>query len=199
MSAPRPAIALDRFPTLSELREKYLARTGRPLELADDRRAPKPAASPVTVRAASATGGTIEAVLLAGDVMGTRLGDTLHLTLPFPPRTKKNGTTIGIRQKKAYRVFRQRVVRALEPLKGRLRLPLPEAHYNIAAIYYVDRRGELADKVGLDQGLYDALENAGVITNDWQLRTADGTRVVFGAAQPRVEITITPIPLPPRE
>jgi hypothetical protein len=118
----------------------------------------------------------------------------LRLVLPFPPRTKKNGTTLGIRQKQSYRNYRDAIVRAMQALLGVLELPLPEADYNIAATYYVDRYGKTADKCGLDQGLYDALENAGVVTDDWQFRTDDGTRIVAGDPHPRVELTITPIP-----
>jgi hypothetical protein len=84
-------------------------------------------------------------------------------------------------------------MRVIEPMHGRLRLPLPDQPYNIRVIYHVDRRGESADKVGLDQGLYDALENSGVVTNDWFFRTDDGSRVVFGSEKPRVEIVITPL------
>jgi Holliday junction resolvase RusA-like endonuclease len=131
-----------------------------------------------------------------GSVLGEcrRAGDVFYLQLLLPPRTKKNGTTLGIKQSKAYRGYRDAIIAALPELaRASLGLPLPEREYNIAATYYVDRRGERADKVGLDQGLYDALENAGVVTNDWQFRTADGTRIVFGDPRPRVEITITPL------
>lgn len=130
---------------------------------------------------------------------GRRLGDRLDLSIVRPPRTKKNGGKGGfggIRQRKAYRDFRDAVVAAIAPLKHQLRLPLPEQAYNIAATYYVDRGGEKADKCGLDQGLYDALENAGVVTNDWQFRTDDGTRIIAGDPTPRVELTITPIEEP---
>jgi Holliday junction resolvase RusA-like endonuclease len=61
-------------------------------------------------------------------------------------------------------------------------------------VYFVDRYGEKADLTGLNQGLFDVLQDAGVITNDWQFRTSDGTRIVFGDEHPRVEITITNLP-----
>lgn len=126
----------------------------------------------------------------------SRFGDTLRLVLNLAPRTKKNGGKGGfggIRQRPAYRRYRDAIIAALAPLRSQLRLPLPEREYNIAATYYVDRGGEQADKCGLDQGLYDALENAGVVTDDWQFRTDDGTRIVAGDPHPRVELTITPI------
>lgn len=122
-----------------------------------------------------------------------RKGDALELRLVLPPRTKKNGTMLGIRQTPAYRRYRDAIIAAIAPLKATIGLPLPDREYNIAATYYVDRRGEPADKCGLDQGLYDALENAGVVSNDWFFRRADGTRIVLGDSRPRVELTITPI------
>lgn len=137
-------------------------------------------------------------VMLPGTILQLHQcdGRMIRLVLGLPPRTKKNGTTLGIKQTPAYRRYRDAIVAALAPLKLAQTIPLPDAEYNIAAVYYVDRRGERADKVGLDQGLYDALENAGVVTNDWQFRTADGTRIVFGDPTPRVELTITPLESP---
>ena len=123
-----------------------------------------------------------------------RRGAALEMTIALAPRTKKNGTTLGIKQSPAYRRYRDAIIRAIAPLKAAYQLPLPNGEYNIAAVYYVDVRGKRADKVGLDQGLYDALENAGVIGNDWQFRTADGTRIVFGDQRARVELSITPLP-----
>jgi hypothetical protein len=125
-----------------------------------------------------------------------RENDTLWLRIPYPPRTKKNGGKGGyggIRQREAYRRFRDAVLRHLEPLVALLQLPLPDGGYNLAATFYVDRRGEQADRFGLEQGLADVLEKAGVVANDRCFRTGDGTRIVFGDPEPRVECTITPI------
>jgi hypothetical protein len=86
-------------------------------------------------------------------------------------------------------------VRAISGVKARLYLPLPpRPHvFNLRARYYVDQYGKTADLFGLHDGLADALQNAGVIENDWQFRTADGSRVIPDDADPRVELTITPI------
>jgi hypothetical protein len=131
----------------------------------------------------------------------SRPGDSLELTINLPPRTKKNSTTLGKRQSVAYRAYRDAIVdgvawvnehhdRTLPPF---LALPDRELGYNIAAIYYVDPKGRAADKCGLDQGLYDALENSGIVSDDWYFRTDDGTRIVLDDPNPRVEISITPI------
>jgi hypothetical protein len=119
--------------------------------------------------------------------------DRLELTIPGAPRTKKNGTSMGIRQRKSYRTYRDAVQPALAILAQSAGVRLEERPYNVAARFYVDRGGEQADRVGLEQGLYDILQNAGVIADDWYFRTGDGTRVIAGDPHPRVELTITPI------
>lgn len=123
-----------------------------------------------------------------------RGSDALSLTLIATPRTKKTGTTLGIKQKAAYRFYRDCIIAQVEPMKVHLQLPLPDQPYNCRAVYYVDKRGERADYNGLNQGLHDALQNAGVVSDDWHFRTCDGTRIVFGDDRPRVEVHITPIP-----
>jgi hypothetical protein len=95
-------------------------------------------------------------------------------------------------QSKAYIAYRNAVVAHLTSFREELGLPLPERSYNLAARFYTDSRGDQADRFGLEQGLADALQDAGVVTDDWQFRTGDGTRVVSDHARPRVELTITP-------
>lgn len=130
------------------------------------------------------------------EAVGRRGDDgSLFLVLIAAPRTKKNGgrgSYAGIRQKAAYRFYRDCIVAQVEPMRTHFGLPLPEREYNCRATFYVDTPGERADFNGLNQGLHDALENAGVVTDDWQFRTCDGTRIVFGDDQPRVEVHITP-------
>lgn len=117
----------------------------------------------------------------------------LSLTLLFPPRTKKNHGRGVAKQSTPFVRFRWLVLDGLAPIVARLGLPLPDGEFNLAAVYFVDRPGERADLVGLHQALCDVLENAGVVRNDWQFRTLDGSRVVVGDPAPRVELTITPI------
>lgn len=196
----RPVQGLDPMPSIAELRRMYEQRTGKALE--DVRTVTRREESQKTKHFIG-LGGEVayrahyadeRATVNVGDVLSAeRIGDTLRLTLNFAPRTKKNGTTLGIRQKRAYRLYRDAIIRDGAPIAGKLQLPLPKRAYNICAIYYPDRFGEQADKCGLDQGLYDALENAGVVHTDWYFRQDDGTRIVFGAEQPRVEVHITPL------
>jgi len=112
-------------------------------------------------------------------------------TVRTAPRTKKNSTTLGIRQSPAYRAYRDTIVNGFAPLLAQLELPLPDRPYTLAAMFYVDRWGERADLVGLLQGLADALENAGVVRDDKWFRAFDGSRVVTGDPAPRVELMIT--------
>lgn len=61
---------------------------------------------------------------------------------------------------------------------------------NCRAIFYRDaNRG---DAVGYYQGLADVLEKAGVVTNDVCITTWDGSRLRKDAANPRVELELTP-------
>jgi len=118
----------------------------------------------------------------------------LSLTLKTAPRTKKNSQAwLGV-QSPAYRRYRDDIIAALVPLRMAYGEPiLPDREYNCAATFYVDKKGEQSDFNGLNQGLHDALENAGVIGDDWYFRTCDGTRIVFGDELPRVDVLITPL------
>lgn len=210
MTTGKPVNGLDPMPTrtamLARLREKAAAGDPRAIaalaQMATDvvvQANPKTPAAPrfrfarvPDAHHPDEARSSLVAVVLPG--VGERHGRTLALVLPFAPRTKKNHKTHYAAQSPAYRAFRAQVRGHFDAgVRAALGLPLPDGQYNIAATYYVDRRGERADRPGLDQGLFDALEDAGVIGDDWQFRTTDGTRIVPGDAHPRVELTITPI------
>jgi hypothetical protein len=133
---------------------------------------------------------------LSVQIRARRAGDALWMEIVTPPRTKKNSAeTLGSGKSKPYKRYLADVVEAIAEVKSALQLPLPERRplgYNLCAHFYVDLRGETADRVGLEQGLYDALENAGVVPNDWLFRQGDGSRVIVGD-RPRVALWITPI------
>lgn len=127
-------------------------------------------------------------------IRALRCRDELTLAFDGPPRTKKNhGRAFGLKQSVAYKRYRQDIITAIGPVARELQLPLPAIAYNCAAVYYVDRYGDAADYNGLNQGLHDALQDAGVLVDDWWIRTCDGTRIVCNDPTPRVELTLTPL------
>lgn len=128
-------------------------------------------------------------------IRARREKDCLHFEIETPPRTKKNGRKgafYGVGGK-AYKRYEQDIAGAIASVKVALQLPLPDQPYNIAAKYFVDRYGKAADRPGLDQGLFDALQHAGVVNNDWLFRATDGTRIIADDPHPRIEVLISPL------
>lgn len=119
-----------------------------------------------------------------------RKGDTLWLLIPATARPKKNSTTLGIKKSPGYIRFRNAVMAAVQPFAAELRLPLPAIDYNCAAHFYRER--DDADTDNLISGLADALQDAGVLADDFHLRTWNGTDRFLDVARPRVELTLTP-------
>lgn len=122
----------------------------------------------------------------------------LWLMIPTPPRPKKNSTkVIWIHgkpkqvQSDAYCQFVVDVRTAIEPCAKRIGLPLPEGKYHICPQFYCDN--DKSDLKNLEQGLADALEKAGVVTNDQMFEAWEGSRRHVDKARPRVEITIRPL------
>lgn len=141
-----------------------------------------------------------------------RPGESIKFVLPVTPRTKKNhGSVIqrGGRKfhipSKAYSTMEAQVsewaetslvmdankspvldsrCKAVRAAQLRLAQPL-----NCAAIFYRDaNRG---DAVGYYQGLADALESAGVLSDDKWIVQWDGSRLAKDAKRPRIEVTLT--------
>jgi hypothetical protein len=69
--------------------------------------------------------------------------------------------------------------------------PLPAIDYAVAVTFYVDN--ERCDTVGLCQGLFDALQNAGVVPDDKYLRRIQLTDWVHDPLFPRATIILSPI------
>lgn len=130
-------------------------------------------------------------------IKARRSGDALWMEIGAVPRTKKNSAeTLGSSKSKPYKRYLAELLEAIAEVRDVLLLPLPDRRplgYNLCAHFHVDLRGEAADRPGLEQGLNDALQEAGVVANDWLFRQADGTRVILGSPRPRVALWITPI------
>lgn len=118
----------------------------------------------------------------------TREGETVRITLLGPPRTKKNHKQHYAKQSPAYTKWNADVKDQLRDFGP----TLPDKPYNLAARFFVDDPGRLADLLGLLQGLADSLENAGVVSNDRYFEGFDGSRKAgYDRIRPRVELEIS--------
>lgn len=112
-------------------------------------------------------------------------------TVEGAPRTKKNSAQLipgfhpRIVPSKAYRTWERSAVPQLRAAWRRA--PLTDA-VQVSAVFY--REKNLGDLCGYLQALGDALEVAGVIANDRQIASWDGSRLAKDAANPRVELTL---------
>lgn len=120
------------------------------------------------------------------------------ITIPSPPRTKKNSTDVittprGRKlqlQSKAYYQFADDVRAVILPRRKLLRAPLP-GRLHICAQFYCDNAA--ADEKNLEQALADALQKATLVENDQQFESWDGSRRHIDKKRPRVEIVIRPL------
>ena len=106
-------------------------------------------------------------------------------------RTKKNSGTI-IRVRGKLRLIPSKPWSRW--VKGAVVIPrvsrLVDQPYNCCALFYRDRNS--GDAVGYQQGLADALEKWGILSNDRFITSWDGTRMLVDRERPRVEVTLTP-------
>lgn len=123
----------------------------------------------------------------------------IRLTISGPPRTKKNsGRIVNGGKNRRFRIlpsaawseWAEKAVLELatQTRKMRQSFPLLES-YNCEALFY--REAARGDAVGFYQGLADVLEKAGVVADDRQLTSWDGSRLLKDSENPRVEVTIT--------
>ena len=139
-----------------------------------------------------------------------RPGESITFVLPVVPRTKKNSRTHVRKRAKtgnmitvplpsdAYREMEGQIVSWAHDIRGNvlvgcvvwcaceLNLTQP---LNCAAIFYRD--ADRGDAVGYYQGLADALESAGVLSDDKWIVQWDGSRLAKDAERPRIEVTLT--------
>ncbi len=147
----------------------------------------------------------------SGAAFKLRPGESITFVLPVTPRTKKNsrvharvrGRTVPL-PSDAYCQMQAQItewahaslatsakslvldwnLQASRASALRLSQPL-----NCAAIFYRDAlRG---DAVGYYQGLADALESAGVLSDDKWITQWDGSRLRKDAKRSRIEVTLT--------
>lgn len=127
----------------------------------------------------------------------------INLIVPGAPRTKKthsrifragrgNSGRIRVMPSKVWTEWCERSVHELAEQKRKMRESFPLlADFNCTALFYRDaRRG---DAVGFYQGLADLLERSGIVADDVQIVSWDGSRLLKDAENPRVELTLTPV------
>lgn len=125
----------------------------------------------------------------------------MRFVIEGPPRTAKNHQQIRrtrrgvpfITKGDVARTWQDEAVRQLQqqfraPVTRRLNPP-ETGRMNLRALIYRDRR--TGDTVNYLQAICDALQAAGVVADDKQIETFDGSRPLVDRRCPRVEIELT--------
>lgn len=120
----------------------------------------------------------------------------LKITIPLPPRTKKNSSRI-LKNRKTGRMF-------IAPSEAYERYQTECGYYlgpainraiaepvNVMAVYYMKTRGEV-DLINLHSALHDILVKYRVVVNDNSkiIVSTDGSRVKYDKDNPRTEVFI---------
>lgn len=124
------------------------------------------------------------------------LEQTVTFTLTGAPRTKKTSSRLVraggravILPSAAYaawnRLAQIQLARVRAAATG---LPLA-GNVNVRALIY--REALIGDATGFYQAIADTLQEGGVVVNDRQIVSWDGSRLLKDAAEPRVEIEIS--------
>jgi Holliday junction resolvase RusA-like endonuclease len=129
------------------------------------------------------------------EIEAKRLGDgEIFLRIPAAPRPKKNSTRVVWTkrgpiqvQRQSYYRFVAAVMCCAAKVKRDVQFPITWGKCHINAQFYCDN--DRSDLINLEQGLADALEKAGILENDRQLVSWDGSRHHVDKRMPRVEIT----------
>lgn len=102
-------------------------------------------------------------------------------------RTKGKGRAVVL-PSKAWRAWvKDALILPSDNEAGKADLPIEEM-CNCKAVFYRDaRRG---DAVGYYQGLADLLEKRGVLANDKQILSWDGSRMLIDRENPRTEVEL---------
>ncbi|MBI2796179.1 MAG: hypothetical protein HYX65_05670 [Gemmatimonadetes bacterium] len=119
----------------------------------------------------------------------------LSLTVQVPPRTKKNSRVALGAPSIAWRRMRDQF--ALACTAARVPALPPGVPLSCTAAFVVDAAGRAADIDGLLCGLFDALQSAGVVANDHQIRQLGGVtiRPAGDDEPPHVTVTLAPLPV----
>lgn len=122
----------------------------------------------------------------------------MKLTIPGQPITKKNSQQILVNKRNGRpmifpsKQFKAYEKVALAALGGPRHAPLFTGDIAVRVSYYLqdNRRPDL---LNLLQATADILEAAGVIANDRDIISFDGSRIMGKSPEPRAEIEILPV------
>jgi Holliday junction resolvase RusA-like endonuclease len=116
----------------------------------------------------------------------------MQIILYGQPITKKNSQQIIIAGKrpciipsKAFKVY-EKAARAQLATASREPIAVP---IHVKALYYLST-ARTPDLCNLMAATHDILEHCGIIANDEQIKSVDGSRIMGKDDNPRVEITI---------
>lgn len=136
------------------------------------------------------------ASLIAGQLASLIVEQSFAFTIIGAPRTKKNSGRIVTRGRhprilpsKAYELWDAAAQVQLASMRSQAPGTFPiSANVNCSARFYRDAlRG---DAVGFYQALADTLEKAGIVENDSQIVSWNGSRLMKDSENPRVEFTL---------
>lgn len=121
----------------------------------------------------------------------------MNLVIKGAPRTKKNslrrlkrGRRVFTVPSAAHEAWEAIAVAQLRGQAARL-CPAPlDAPVNMRALVYRERAGR-TDLLNYLSAISDALERAGIVTDDKLVAALDGSRLMVDRERPRVEITLT--------
>lgn len=121
---------------------------------------------------------------------------SISFTITGPPRTKKNSEVLNLRgpkprkmSSKAYQEWNASAQMQIALFRARNKQILTwDRQVNCKALFY--RHADVGDAVGFYQALADALQEGGILVNDRQIVSWDGSRMLKDAENPRVELTI---------
>ena len=128
-------------------------------------------------------------------------GESITFVLSVVPRTKKNSRTHVRKRAKtgnmitvplpsdAYREMEKQIC-GWAVVRG-IALAYLAQPLNCCAIFY--REKNIGDAVGYYQGLADALESAGVVSDDKWIKRWWGSDLAKDGKRPRIEVTLTAI------
>lgn len=132
---------------------------------------------------------------------------TFSFTIYGRPITKKNSQNVvrGVPlQSRQYKTYESRFHRQIRDMQKKKQVPRIEGMVHVKALYWMNNRSGFPDLVGLMQATADLIaDNKGkqwIIPNDRFIRSWDGTRIAgIDKENPRVEITIEPMPMNPND